>query len=66
MLYLIQRSKISLSLGKGDLKKCESAQNKILKLKALQDSLLLANGRINNELTVTRKILMSHRKPHNN
>ena len=35
--------------------KCESAQNTILKLTAFQDALLLANGILNYELTLTIK-----------
>ena len=37
--------------------KCESAQNTVLKLTDLQDALLLANGILNYELTLTMKNL---------
>ena len=35
--------------------KCESSQKNILKLTDFQDALLLANGSLNNDLTLTMK-----------
>ena len=45
---------------------CKSAQKNILKLMHLQYALLLENGILKNEITLTIQILMSHRKPHHN
>ena len=55
MLYF-SKEKNRLITGKNKLEeKCESAQKKILKLTALQDALLLSNGSLKNELTLTMK-----------
>ena len=44
----------------------ESAQKNNLKFTALQDEFLVSNGILNNKLTTTMHILMSHRKPQHN